>query len=50
VRVGITYWTSQLATLEAQGASVQTARSEIVGAFVQEFIGDVTLDIPSPEM
>ncbi|MGA8169895.1 MAG: DUF4214 domain-containing protein [Methylocystis sp.] len=35
---GITYWTGQLAMLEAQGASVQTARSEVVGAFVQEFI------------
>jgi hypothetical protein len=35
---GITYWAGQLATLEAQGASVTTARSEIVGAFVQEFI------------
>jgi hypothetical protein len=35
---GLAYWTGQLATLEAQGASVTTARSEIVGAFVQEFI------------
>jgi len=35
---GISYWAGQLATLEAQGASVTTARSEIVGAFVQEFI------------
>jgi hypothetical protein len=35
---GNTYWTGQLAALEAHGASVQMARSEIVGAFVQEFI------------
>jgi len=35
---GVAYWAGQLTALEAHGASVQMARSEIVGAFVQEFI------------
>jgi len=35
---GVSYWLSQLSALEAHGASVQTARSEIVGEFTQEII------------
>ncbi len=36
---GNAFWTGQLAALEAHGASVQMARSEVVGEFVQQFIG-----------
>ncbi|WP_363347767.1 FG-GAP-like repeat-containing protein [Methylocystis echinoides] len=36
---GVQYWSGQLATLEAQGLSVQNARAQIVGQFVQGFIG-----------
>jgi Domain of unknown function (DUF4214) len=37
---GVQYWSGVLGTLEAQGVSAQTARSEIIGQFVQAIIAD----------
>jgi hypothetical protein len=36
---GVQYWSTQLASLESRGLSVMDARAQIVGQFVQGFIG-----------
>ncbi|GLI92158.1 FG-GAP-like repeat-containing protein [Methylocystis echinoides] len=36
---GVQYWSMQLASLESRGLSIQDARAQIVGQFVQGFIG-----------